>query len=322
MLALLIFAAVPSLSFASGTGYGVLGSDRTIEVLGGKAELFLKEGWEFLDSNAYFRYYDYDENPYDAEYAEYYDFSYIVPVADDEDWSFYITREKVGHVDEVYALDEARLLDYCRSIYGPEAGFFIKPAYDSEKFKWSWGIYYDPSWGDYYAYDELYLTREGYLRLEFYGDDISLKSVLDEASEAVTISAGNEYLDFDPDSDEVCEYDVFESILYGWGDEDDYGWEDESAYSWTSAVHSIDVDYVFNIISRVFMAFVTLTIIFAVRMSFSRALKGKSRARKKSYNEKTPFSLKKTRDDEWVGDEEAYYRRLRAEEERYASKYD
>lgn len=309
-------------SYAEPTGYGIVGENQTVELFGGVAELFLVEGTEYFDADAYYRLNDIDNE------AEFNDFAVLFPVSDSEWWYIYIEYSEVGYSDEVCDPDKKKMLLNYLEVHGEEAEFYHEPAYDFSKHKLSWCMSSPYQYGEeYLEYSELFFIREGYISVEVYCkpyDATEGAGLIEYISDAISIMDGHKYEDFDIETDEVCWYDFSNGFLYG-----EYGAEDTGDsgnrealidFSWHKASATVT-----NII-------ITLTVILALLLRMrkiqarnshksSRTPKVAAPKRINTINEQKPFKFRKTYDEEILIDGESYYRKLREEEERLANRY-
>jgi len=283
----LIFGAAVS-SYAQPVADGIIGENQRVEIFDGIAEILLKEGSKFFDSELLSAYYD--SEPYDTEW---FDYAQLWPVSPLENWFVDISYHRGGHMPEIGEVDYGRLLDYFKWERDDRVEFYIEPFFDREKHKLAWCVKltYD-SWQPVYYYIEIYFTRAGSMTVWFYcmQEDID-SGIIDYIRNAITILSGNTYMDFDPETDSLSNMD-FDEFMSSWYSDDPFL-------------------RIYAVIGGAFIVSVFVGIILFIRVL------------KKLLKVKTPERPRKSlsRKEVYIDDNRNYYRQLRAEEDRHANKY-
>jgi len=215
-----------------GTVSAVSADTEPIEIFDGIAELLLKEGWEFLDNRAYYSWsventdYQINEDAYqphrDSDGKLYSDSALIWPVnrlISSEniwpEWSAHISYNNWGHLDEIYEIDKKRYL----TGWTADTEFYYDPVYDYDKHKLSWCLRHDISAPEpWLQYWELTFTREGCLEIMLNcSEQDEAEGLIGYIRDAITITNGNTYSDFDPETDSIYTGSYGDSMIYGDG---------------------------------------------------------------------------------------------------------
>jgi len=116
---------------------------------------------------------------------------------------------------EIYKINENRLL--MRS--GPGTDFHGEPAYDYKKHALSWCLRHaDSGEKPWIQYWEIIFTKEGYLQIMLNcREQDEANGLIKYIQNAITITSGNTYRDFNPKTDSIYNGYYGDSIIYGDG---------------------------------------------------------------------------------------------------------
>jgi len=267
-------------------GYGD-GEGQKVELFDGIGSLLVRGGSEFVDV------------------AE--DVAMMFPVDENENWAVWINYYDVGYIEEIFDMDRKRILDFYQDINITDIEFYYDLSYDFDKSKWSWGVMVIDSENEQYLdYREIIFTREGFLHIQLYCPPEDAASFIAYISDAVTISSGHTYYDFDPSFDAVNEVEVNGDSI------------SDQAFAKRAGLFPI----------------LLVTALIIIRSMGRRSRKDRKRTsgknpqadrkwekKHKSIHEKRQFKIRRTHDEEVYIDSRTYYLMLREEEERLARKY-
>ena len=217
VLAVMLLAPA-ALCYAGGTGYGVMLENETITIFDGGVELTVKEKWEYLDADAVNKYFHDGKNR--SSYSDY-DVA-LIPAFKDENIYVFIRYYDVGYIRKKADVDINRLTEKYSIHDYDDAKLFYGPVFDygEGRSKISWGANLTRKNNRYYMYEEIHLTRDGYLRVELLYSEINAdERFIANVWDIVSIAEGNRYKDFSHSTGRYCTFNALAYPLYGEYDE-------------------------------------------------------------------------------------------------------